>query len=162
MEFDVTSISSIVAAAGVLVGVILTVQELRHLHIQRQTDLVMRLWQQSCSEENVKAWSRLTNAEYQDFNDFVKKYGHPFSENPVPIALGMTARFFEGVGIAMHRKIVDIDLILDFWDVGMQWRKVKPVAEGLRKEFSIPQIFEWFEYLYSETEKAEQKLQRTL
>jgi len=147
MEFDITSISAIVAAAGVIVGVVFTVLELRHLHTQRQTDLVMRLWQQSCGEENVKAWSRLAIAEYQDFNDFVKKYGHPFSENPVPIAFGMTARFFEGMGIAVHRKIVDIDLVRDFWDVGMEWKKVKPIAEGLRKEFSIPEIFEWFEYL---------------
>ena len=98
MELDITSISAIIAAAGVVVGVILTIQELRHLHTQRQTDLVMRLWQQSCSEENVRAWSRLISAEYQDFNDFVKKYGHPFSESPVPIAFSMTARFFEGDG----------------------------------------------------------------
>jgi hypothetical protein len=27
----------------------------------------------------------------------------------------MTARFFEGVGIAVHRKIVDIDLLRNFW-----------------------------------------------
>lgn len=113
MELDATSISAIIAAAGVIAGLILTVQELRHLHTQRQTDLVMRLWQQSCGEENVKAWSRLESAEYRDFNDFVKKYGHPFSENPVPIALAMTARFFEGIRIAVHSKIVDIDLVLN-------------------------------------------------
>jgi hypothetical protein len=161
MELDVTSISAMIAAAGVVVGIILTIQELRHLHTQRQTDLVMRLWQQSCSEENVMAWSRLQSAEYQDFNDFVKKYGHPFSENPVPIAFSMTARFFEGMGIAAHRKIVDIDLRRNFWDVDMGWKKVKPIAEGLRKEFSIPEIFEWFEYLYNETKKREQQLART-
>ncbi len=161
MELDVTSFSAIVAAAGVIVGVILTIQELRHLHAQRQTDLIMRLWQQSCGEENVRAWSRLASAEYQDFNEFVKKYGHPFSENPVPIAFGMTARFFEGMGIAVHRKIVDIDLIRDFWDVDMEWKKVKPIVEGFRKEFSVPEIFEWFEYLYNETKKREQQLAKT-
>ena len=158
MEFDITSISAIVAAAGVIVGVILTIQELRHLRAQRQTDLVMRLWQQSCNEENVRAWLRLTSADYQNFDGFVKKYGHPFSENPVPVAFGMTARFFEGVGIAVHRKIVDIDLVRDFWDVGMEWKKVKPIAEGLRKEFGISGVFEWFEYLFNETEKREQQL----
>jgi hypothetical protein len=158
---DITEISAVVAAAGVIVGVILTVQELRHLHTQRQTDLVMRLWQQSCSEENVRAWSRLASAEYQDFNDFVKEYGHQFSENPVPIAFGMNARFFEGMGIAVHAKIVDIDLVLNFWGVGMEWKKVKPIAEGLRKEASIPEIFEWFEYLYNETKKREQQPAKT-
>lgn len=161
MELDAISISAIVAAAGVIAGLILTVQELRHLHTQRQTDLVMRLWQQSCGEENVKAWSKLESAEYRDFNDFVKKYGHPFSENPVPIALAMTARFFEGMGIAVHSKIVDIDLVLNFWDVGMSWKKVKPIAEGLRKEYGIPGIFEWFDSLFNEAEKREQQLAKS-
>ncbi len=97
----------------------------------------MRLWQQSCGEENVRAWSRLASAEYQDFSDFVKKYGHPFSGNPVPIAFDMTARFFEGIGIAVDRKIVDIDLVRDFWDVGMGWKKVKPIAEGLERSLLL-------------------------
>jgi hypothetical protein len=158
MELEITSISAIIAAVGVIAGLVLTIQELRHLHTQRQTDLVMRLWQQSCSEENVRAWSRLESAEYRDFNDFVKKYGHSFSENPVPIAFSITARFFEGIGIAVHSKIVDIDLLRNFWDVNMGWKKVKPIAEGLRKEFSVPEIFERFEYLCNDTKKREQQL----
>ena len=67
----------------------------------------------------------------------------------------MTARFFEGVGIAVHRGIVDIDLVRNFWDVDMEWQKVKSIVDGLRREFSIPEIFEWFEYLYDETKKRE-------
>lgn len=73
----------------------------------------------------------------------------------------MTARFFEGMGIAVDRKIVDIDLIRDFWDVAMEWKRVTPIVEGLRKEFSVPEIFEWFEYLYNETKKREQQLAKT-
>jgi len=121
----------------------------------------LRLWQKSCNEENVRAWSRLASAEYQDFNDFVKKYGHPFPENPVPIAFSMTARLFEGLDIAVHRKIIDIDLLRNFWDVDMRWKKVKPIAEGLRKEFRIPEILERFEYVHNETEKREQQLAKT-
>ena len=40
---DITEISAIVAAAGVLVGVVFTVMELRNLVKQRQTDLVTQL-----------------------------------------------------------------------------------------------------------------------
>jgi hypothetical protein len=36
---------------------------------------------------------------------------------------------------------------------------MKPVAEGERKKFGRPQIWEWWEYLYNEMEKREQKLQ---
>jgi hypothetical protein len=43
----------------------------------------------------------------------------------------------------------------------MEWEKVRPIVEGLRKEFSVSEIFEWFEYLSNETKKAEQRLART-
>jgi len=118
-----TEISAVVAAVGVLIGVVFTVMELRNLVKQRQTDLVMRLWQESCSEENVRASSRLSSAEYQDFNEFIKKYGHPFSENPVPIAFRMTARFFEGIGIAVHMRIIDINVVRNFWTLDRWWKK---------------------------------------
>jgi len=155
---DIVEVSAIVAAAGVLVGVVFTVMELRNLVKQRQTDLVMRLWQESCSEEQVRASSRLSSAEYQDFNEFIKKYGHPFSENPVPIAFRMTTRFFEGIGIAAHLRIVDIGLVFDFFTVGFFWEKVKPVAEGLRKQRNNPHLYEWFEYLANEKKKYYQQL----
>jgi len=41
---DIPSISVMVAAAGVIVGVVFTVLELRNLIKQRQTDLVTRLY----------------------------------------------------------------------------------------------------------------------
>ena len=48
---DITEISAIVAAAGVLVGVVLNVLELRHLRKQRQTDLVVKLYSAFTSDD---------------------------------------------------------------------------------------------------------------
>jgi hypothetical protein len=52
---DIPSISAIVAAAGVLVGVVIAVIELRNLVKQRQSDLVMRLYSDWGSEEIQKS-----------------------------------------------------------------------------------------------------------
>jgi hypothetical protein len=38
---------------------------------------------------------------------------------------------------------------------------MKPLADGMRKEYHNPGFFEWFEYLYDEMKKREQKLQQS-
>ena len=56
---DIPSISAIVAAAGVLVGVAFTVLQLRDLVKTRQTDLVLRLYDKFSSKEFQDAWETL-------------------------------------------------------------------------------------------------------
>jgi hypothetical protein len=77
---DITEISAVVAAAGVLVGVALTVLELRHFFKQRQTQLVVELSSQTRSREYKEATMETLSADFNDYNDFVKKYGAPFSK----------------------------------------------------------------------------------
>jgi hypothetical protein len=40
-------------------------------------------------------------------------------------------------------------------------RALKPVAEGVRKQKNTAEVHEWFEYLYNEVKKREQKLQQS-
>jgi hypothetical protein len=35
------------------------------------------------------------------------------------------------------------------------WEKIKPLVDGLRKEYQGPRYYEWFEYLYEEMKKRE-------
>jgi len=157
--FDIPSISAIVAAIGVLIGVAIAVVELRNLVKTRQTDLVMRLYSQTCSKEMVEAFLKVMNLEFKDYNDFVQKHGPVISEKPGQTALLILGMFFEGVGVLLHRKLVDVDLIRELFGVGAMWRKVKPVVEGHRKQFNNPQFAEWFEYLNNEIEKREQSME---
>jgi hypothetical protein len=41
------------------------------------------------------------------------------------------------------------------------WEKLKPITEGMRKHYNLPELFKWFEYLYEETQKREQRLSQT-
>jgi hypothetical protein len=68
-ELDIPSISAIVAATGVLVGVVLTVIELRNLVKQRQTDLVIRLSSDIRSREFLGAFVDTYEAEFKDYDD---------------------------------------------------------------------------------------------
>ena|SRR3972149_7403804 len=152
---DIPSISGIVAAIGVIVGVVFAVFELRNLVRTRQTDLIMRLYSQACGKEAMEAFLKVMNLEFKDYDDFVEKYGSPLSEKPTQTAFFMNGMSYEGIGILLHRKLVDVDLVDELFPVGRIWRKMKPIVEGSREHFKWAHLFEWFEYLYNEMKKRE-------
>ncbi|MGB8779358.1 MAG: hypothetical protein WCD81_01770 [Candidatus Bathyarchaeia archaeon] len=76
---DITEISAIVAAAGVLVGVILTVLELRHLARSRRTDSYWRIMSSFNSKEYLEALQKVLSLEFEDYDDFTRKYGNLLS-----------------------------------------------------------------------------------
>jgi len=151
---DIPSISAIIAAVGVLIGVVLTVLEVRNLVETRQTDLVIRLYSTFGSEELQDAWEKTQTREYTDFNAYRSEYGLR--------EVNEVGWFFEGVGVLLHRKLIDIRLVDDLFSspVKRAWERLKPIAEGERNQTRRPQIWEWFEYLYTEMEKREQNLQQ--
>jgi hypothetical protein len=154
-ELDIPSISAIIAAVGVLIGVVLTVLEVRNLVETRQTDLVIRLYSTFGNEELQDAWEKTQTREYKDFNAYRREYGLR--------EVNEVGWFFEGVGVLLHRRLIDIGLVDDLFSspVRRAWEKLKPIAEGERNQTQRPQIWEWFEYLYNEIKKREQKLQQS-
>ncbi len=149
---DIPSISALVAAVGVIVGVVFTVVELRNLIRQRQTDLVIRLYSTMGSGSFQEAWEKTRDRHYESFKSYQTKYGLR-DVNQVGI-------FFEGIGVLLHRKLINIDLVDDLFTapVKMHWETLNPLVEDYRKERNRPTIFEWFEYLYNELQKREHTL----
>jgi hypothetical protein len=162
---DITEISAVVAAAGVSVGVIYYILDMRHQSKVRETDLVMRLYSVIGSKEYLEAYPLFfTFVEFKDYEDFKNKYPSPmWVGTPAELSFNMFCLFFEGVGILLHRKLIDIKLVDDLFSIAIKssWEKVKPIVEGRRKERNIPAYWEYFEYLYNEMQKREQKLQQS-
>ena len=156
---DIQTISIAIASAGVLVGVVYYILDIRNQTRIRKTDLTMRVSSWWTSEEMVKQWLRTMDLEFKDFHDFMKKYGLPFSEKPEHIALFITVNHFDAIGYLLHGKMIDFELVR-LLPITATWEKLKPVAEGLRKRASRP-LLVWFEYLYNEMQKREQKLQQS-
>jgi hypothetical protein len=96
-------------------------------------------------------------AEYKDYDDFVKRYSPMIGKDPVSTAIGMVLNFYEGIGILVHRKLVDVDIVMELFPVDAIWEKIRPVIEGVRKHYDRPSSAEWFEYLYNEMKKREQR-----
>jgi hypothetical protein len=97
---------------------------------------------------------RVRTREDLDFESFQKKYGLSDVDE--------VGWFFEGVGVLLHRKLIESAVVDDLFSspVKLSWEKLKSIALGERKQSARPQIWEWWEYLYNEMQKREQKLQQ--
>jgi hypothetical protein len=109
----------------------------------------MRLYSSYGSEGFQKALDKVSRKEVLSFHDYVEKYGAAEF-----IVIGT---FFEGIGVLLHRKLIDIDLVDDLFTapIKMAWAIMKDSIIEARKEYSLPTIFEWFEYLANEMKKRE-------
>ncbi len=149
----VTEISAIVAAVGVIVGVVYYILDMRNQTRLRHLDLVMRLYSVFATEEFQKELlTQMTDTETKDWNAFKKKYA---------VNVSPTGLFFHEVGILLARKLADIDLISSLFGVLVIrfWEKQKPIVEDARKQLNAPRYGGGAEYLYNELKKREQKLQ---
>jgi hypothetical protein len=68
--------------------------------------------------------------------------------------------FFEGIGILLKRKLIDIELVDDMFTspIKRTWEKVKDITLEARKVRDEPEMFEWFEYLYNKIKKRERSM----
>ena len=149
---DITEISAVVAAAGVLVGVVYYILDMRHQNKVRQTDLVMRLYSTFDSLEFLEAWNRIFFAEDGDYDAFLKKLGGKRH------IVSFVAMFYEEVGVLLHKKLIDIDLVDELLGDSIQltYEKLKNMLEEARKRYR-PGAYLHFEYLYNEMKKREQR-----
>jgi len=158
---DIQTASVMLASASVVAGVIYYTLQLRHQTKIRQTDLVMRLYSTWGSKEFRDTLMEVYNLQFKDYEDFVKKYGPWLSKGPAQTAIFVVAVYFQGVGLLLYRRIIDIGFtyhLMGFASIKLCWEKTKPVIKGLREQFNDPRIFAWFEYLYDELKKREQQL----
>jgi len=147
---DVSTVSIVVVSASVVAGVIYYSLQLRHQAKQRRTDLVTRLYSIYASEEFQKEFFIFMTEETNDYNTYSKKYAVMFPATSV---------FFNGIGVLLSKKLIDIDLVNSlFGGVYMLfWEKLKPRLESARRELNSPKLGFGVEYLYDELKKFQQR-----
>jgi hypothetical protein len=162
VEVDFQTVSIMVASASVVAGIVYYAFQLRHQGKLRQTDLIMKLYSTFESKEFQEAWVETLRMEFSDYEDYLNKYGAA-SDEPKYVSVNMVAGFFEGLGILLRRKLIDITLVDDLFssDIILGWHKMKPIVEGWRKQFNRPQMSEWFEYVHHEMQRREEQLAMT-
>jgi hypothetical protein len=157
---DIQTISIAIASAGVFLAAVYYIFQLRHQSRVRQTDLAMRLYSTWGDESLQKACATVVGLKFEDYDDYVKKYG---ASVPVLMDLFRVGWFFNGIGVLLQSKLADIELVdkLFGYMVISLWEILKPIIEGMKKQSEQPRSLEWFEYLYDEMKKRERQLAKT-
>jgi len=129
--------------------------QIRHQAKQRQTDMVMRLYATFGSTDFQKAYQKVANIEFENFADFRKKY---VADIEVRAAIYSVVIFFEGIGVLIKRKLINMDLVDDLFTnpISQTWEKVAPIVKGMRELQKSPSVGEWFEYVYNGMKKQRQ------
>jgi len=163
---DIQTVSIMLASASVIAGVIYYALQLRHQARARQdmvkarhADLLMRLYSTYGSKEFQEALWKVHNLEFEDYNKYLEKYGSTALVTPANRAIWTVGWFFNGMGLLLHSRLVDIDQVDDLFGYAViwMWEIVKPVIfEGYRPQPKMQKSMQWFEYLYNEIEKREQ------
>jgi hypothetical protein len=151
---DITEISAVVAAAGVLVGVVYYILDMRNQSRMRQTDLLVGLCSVFQTKDWLEAWSVIDGSRYGQTTIDIDKIVADHRD----VELNEVALFFDEIGVLLQMRLVDIELVekLLHGHIKRTWEKLKPAIELYRKARNDPKLVEGFEYLYNEMKKREQ------
>jgi hypothetical protein len=171
VEITLPILLQIVQTVGILVGIVYYLiimrnsQRTRELTLQsqeltrktqeqaletRQTQLLMHIYQDLSSEANLRNWIEIMSYEFEDYDDFNKKYGSAFNKEAFAKRYSIW-RMFDGIGLLLRDGLLNADRVYDLIDsaVIQQWEKWGPIIREYRKE-GWPDGEEGFEYLYDE------------
>ena len=150
---DVQTISVAIASASVIGSAVYYMIETRHQRRTRQTESIIRLspWFSMDAKEIQEAISNVCSTEYTDYKDYLKKY----AGKPEQKSLKLLGNYFEGVGLLVYMKLVEMEIVFNFWgDVAESvWDGNEEVINGMRKDIGTPWTFQYWEFLVKEFKK---------
>ena len=167
---DISMIRDLVAIFGVIAGFsyyVMTVrnaQKNQRLQLEtRQAQLFMPIYSTYQSEDHIKAVSEIMKWEWEDYDDYMAKYGSEAN----PEAYMMYRKVFgylEGLGVLVRRGLIDPSLVDDLMSgliIGY-WEKFEPIFVERRRQLNWPQVGEQIEYLYNQVRPIAERQRREL
>jgi hypothetical protein len=158
---DVQTISVLIASISVIGGAVYYMLETRHQRKERQTESIIRLspWFNMDAKTIQEAISNVCSTEYTDYKDYVAKY----AGTPEQTSLKLLGNYFEGVGMLIHMKLVEMDIVFNFWgDIAESvWDDNEEIVNGMRKDNGAQFTFQYWEFLVKEFKKRKITLNKT-
>jgi hypothetical protein len=129
-----------------------------HATETRQLDIYMRYQIMRTDPERNRNSSEVMSLEWEDFDDFAKKYSH--TENPESAGKRFAVwEYWNGLGYILFRGVIDSETTFDMFGNGVigHWTKFEPIIRGFRERDGRPETWKWFEYLADEMKKVRER-----
>jgi hypothetical protein len=152
-SFDIQTISVVIASASVVGSAVYYMLETRHQRRIRQTESIIRLspWFNMGAEKIQEAISIVCSTEYTDYKDYLTKY----DGSPEQKSLKLLGNYFEGIGLLVYMKLVEMDIVFNFWgDIAESvWDDNEELIKSIREDTGTPFSFQYWEFLVKEFKK---------
>ena len=153
-EFDIQTVSIIIAAVSVVVGVIMSGLSLRNYAKSRRASIFLEFQKQATQEfledvfEVVGAWS------WKDYKEFLAKYG-PITDSKKWAKFVRVGSFFDSMGTLIEEKITDAKFIPEALAVTAMawWEKIEPIQADIVKRWSYSKSLDSSKTLYETLKK---------
>ncbi len=151
IDVDWSLLTNVVTVAGVLIGIFFGLRQLKDIVRSRNTDLFVDFYNQLTSRDFQAMYNNIVYVyQWTDYDDWLRKYG-PDADPEAWANFNSVGYFFDGIGVLVHKKLIDIQLVDDLMSSAViwLWDKTGPIIRERRKRRNRPQIWEWVEYLYN-------------
>ena len=146
----------ILTGLGLIVSILYYASVLSNANKTREAQLFMQIYSQWNSLELQSQYGKVMNMQFGTFDDFFEKIRNDLE---IRNAVNMVGIFFEGLGVYVHRGLIDVTMVDDLMSEAIInfWEKSKPLVYETRTRANLPQYAEWLEYLATEVEKIFKK-----
>lgn len=148
---DIPTATSIVTMVSIIVGVVFTVLEVRHLNKVRRTDIIMKIYEKFGTKEMVEAVNKVGAAEFTNLKDYREKHG--FTD------ITQVAVLFDGVGVLLEQGLIDMKMVDHLFGptLNILWLRMQPVIYAMRTGLNEPAFFAHYEYLVKRLDSHRKK-----
>jgi hypothetical protein len=155
---DVQTITIVIAAISVVIGVINSImsnreaQQTRERELEtRHAQLFMQIYMTIYDDRFMKKLLEVNEWQWEDYEDYLRKYRDIEQRTKLMTTVG----FFEGLGVLVKRRLIDPVFVADLFGSWVQrfWRKFESNVKESRERTGFKIAQENIEYLYNELQK---------
>ena len=150
-----TAYSIVIASMSVVLGVVLAIIQLRDQNKSRQAHLFMEIYGQFSRSGFLDFSLRMMEAFRSHKQDSLPEFWEKNRDKSLSVL-----SFYEGVGVLVKRKLVDINLVADLISGPCMrlWEAIQPWVIRRRENGKRPQTWEHIEYLYHQIRKIPSRI----
>ena len=155
---DVQTVSIVIAAVSVVIGVVNSILTNRSAERRRQMELKTRqvqffldLYNKFVEKDILTMYMEVLMWNWKDFDDFYEKYG-PEKNLDEFMKWVIVTTHLENMGLIAYEKMVDIHFVANLIGGQIQdfWEKTEPILIEWGKRYNTPKIMPMTEYLYEQ------------